>query len=61
MTDFEWMSKRNQTAKEAIEYYRNKKLKKFLYTFIYLCKAGFTNEELQSFVDGLLKNEKEEV
>jgi len=60
MIDYKWMSERNQTAKDAIKYFKAKQLKKFLYSFIYLCKAGFTNEELHNFVDGLVKDEKEE-
>lgn len=54
MIDHEWMIKNNSTASSAKEHWEKKQMKQFLYSFIYLCKVGFSEKELRGFVDVLL-------
>lgn len=56
MIDYEWMVSYNDTASQVEKDWQNKKMRDFLYGFIYLCRMGFTEKELRGFVDVLLSN-----
>lgn len=56
MIDYKWMITKNDTAMTVKNHWDKKDTKKFLYTFIYLCKIGFTENELRGFVDELLSD-----
>lgn len=57
MIDYEWMVNNNSAARQAQKKWKDKEVKNFLYSFICLCKMGFTEQELRGFIDALLSNE----
>lgn len=56
MIDYKWMISKNSTAISVKENWDKKEIKNFLYHFIYLCRSGFTENELRNFVDELLSD-----
>lgn len=58
--DYKWMLQNGESAKLVREYLLKGDLQNALYNFAFFCKMGYSQEEIEIFVDNLLQDVEKE-